>query len=158
MYPEVKAYVEACETAKTIYRNAVAEKQAAYRAALAVAKANGLTRGICCWEWAYDETPLGKLLNDHHTALRNTRAAAETDAWKALKTAADPLVRWIAENCEDYRFEAAFVLRALPASMDELDALARENGWCGMWGGFRRQAEQAGVLSAATAPEGEVTT
>lgn len=156
MYPEVKTYVEACEAAETICGNAYAEKQAAYRAALAVAKDNGLPPD-CCWECAYDETPLGKLLNDYNTTLRNTLAAAEVDAWQALKTAADPLVRWIAENCEDYRFEAASVLRALPASMDELDALARENGWCGMWGGFRRQAEQAGVLPAATAPEGEVT-
>lgn len=74
--------------------------------------------------------------------------AAERAALAALKASGDPLVAWIATNCRDYVDEATIVLRTLPASRDELDALARENSWCGVWSRFRDQAEQDGVLPA----------
>jgi hypothetical protein len=159
MNPEVKTYIEAYDAAETAFNKAHDEWSAAYRAALEVAKDNGLQLGNCCWDCAYGESVVAQSLNDYRHNLFDTRDRAQSDAWKALKGSADPLARWIAENCEDYRYEATHVLRALPASMDELDALARENGWCGAWDDLRRRAEQAGVLPDASPaePESEVT-
>lgn len=77
--------------------------------------------------------------------------AAYAAAWEALKDSQEPLVRWIAENCWDYASEALTALKALPAPMSELDALASRNGWCGTWESFKTQARQAGVLPAETA-------
>jgi hypothetical protein len=159
MIPEVKTYIDAYEAAQTAYDKAYEESTAAYGAAVEVAKNNGLQLGYCCWVCAYEQTPLGKLLREHNEELYAARERAQNAAWARLKGSADPLVRWIAEKCEDYRYEATRVLRALPASMDELDALARENDWCGAWDAFRRQAEHAGVLpaQAAETAESEVT-
>lgn len=159
MNPEVKTYIEAYDAAEAAFDKAHKEWSAAYRAALEVAKDNGLQLGFCCWDCAYRESAVAQLLNRGRRNLFDARDSAQDDAWGALKGSADPLVRWIAENCEDYRYEATHVLRALPASMDELDALAREKDWCGAWDDFRRRAEQAGVLPAASPaePESEVT-
>lgn len=157
MNPEVKTYIEAYDAAEAAFEKAYKEYSAAYRAALEVAKDNGLRHGFCCWECAYRQSSLAQLLNNYRHDLYAARNSAKGDAWKALKGAADPLVRWIAENCEDYRYEATHVLRALPASMDELDALAREKGWCGAWDDFRRRAERAGVLPAASPAEPEAS-
>jgi hypothetical protein len=158
MIPEVKTYIEAYNAAETALNKAHEEWSAAYRAALEVAKDNDLQPGYCCWDCAFEESAMAQLLN-RRPNLYDARDSAQSDAWEALKGSADPLVRWIAENCGDYHCEATHVLRALPASMDELDALARMKGWCGMWKEFRRRAEQAGVLPDASPaePESEVT-
>lgn len=83
-----------------------------------------------------------RLIEDHYIA------AAEA-AWSALKASSDPLVKWIAENCGDYRSEAATVLEALPATPEELDDLAGEEEWCETWDSFRNRATDAGVLPEA---------
>jgi hypothetical protein len=75
--------------------------------------------------------------------------AAHEAAWSALKGSSDPLVKWIAENCEEYRGEAGTILKALPATADELDDLAEENEWCTTWNAFRDRAIAAGVLPGA---------
>lgn len=74
-------------------------------------------------------------------------------AFTALAESADPLVRWIAQNCEGYAPQAAEVLRLLPAPMAALDALACENEWCEDWANFRAQAKAAGVLPASESVE-----
>jgi hypothetical protein len=78
---------------------------------------------------------------------REARAAAMEAAIEQLAQAADPLVRWIAQNClPDFDYQANKVLALLPASMDELDALASEHGWCEIWDDFKNDAHKAGVL------------
>lgn len=75
------------------------------------------------------------------------RMTSKGSAWASLGESENPLVRWIAENCGAHVSEATEVLRALPAPMSELDALARERRWCDEWDRFKRMAEEAGVLS-----------
>jgi hypothetical protein len=79
-------------------------------------------------------------------AAYEVQRRANAEAWNALKESSDPLVKWIAENCGDHRPEATQVLSVLPATADELDELAGDRDWCGVWDQFRDSAEQAGVM------------
>lgn len=88
--------------------------------------------------WAHDPKTCGECIFE----------AALSAALHALRASSDPLVAWIAANCVNYVDEAAQVLIALPASMDDLDTMARDMGWCGVWQQFREEAEEAGVLPA----------
>ena len=64
---------------------------------------------------------------------------------------ADPLAAWIVEYAmPSYEAEALAVLRTLPATMDQLDALADERGWCNAWADQVAAARVAGVLPAVT--------
>ncbi|MDQ1051757.1 hypothetical protein [Streptomyces sp. V4I2] len=79
-------------------------------------------------------------------------ADAQKTAWEALKASGDPLVKWIAENCAEYRAEAQHILPILPATADELDDLADTQNWCSVWGDFRQRAADAGVMPGITPP------
>jgi hypothetical protein len=85
-------------------------------------------------------------------AVYDVYKIARNTAWQGLKESTDPLVRWIAENCKDYQGEAISILRALPASLDDLDTIAYDASWCSVWGEFREAAERAGVLPGVTPP------
>lgn len=76
-------------------------------------------------------------------------ADAIDSAWKALgaAVAGDPLAEWIVNNCRDRSFEAAGVLRLLPATLAELDAYAESEEWCHEWNEYRQRAIGAGVLT-----------
>lgn len=78
---------------------------------------------------------------------------AEEDGWDALKASEAPLVRWIADNCYKNFRTARKALRALPATLAELDALAAREGWCEAYDTYRHAALKAGVLSAPAEPE-----
>lgn len=82
---------------------------------------------------------------------------AEQAAWDSLKESRNPLVRWIAETCDEYKPYAQAVLEMFPASMDELNELARRHGWCPEWDRFKRMAERAGVLPAEVSADTEVS-
>jgi hypothetical protein len=86
------------------------------------------------------------------TASYQTWSDAQRAAWEALKGSGDPLVKWIAENCAEYRADARVILTALPATLGELDALAEAEGWCPVWDGFRQRALDAGVAPGTEAP------
>lgn len=77
------------------------------------------------------------------------RAQARKAAWAVLETSTDSLVRWIAENVSQ-RYAADVVLKALPASMAELDAIAEQREWCEEYAELRKKAKEAGVLPIAT--------
>lgn len=106
---------------------------------------------------AYDSAPRHDYNMSEETCPRcvalkpsqNALRAAEGAAWSAMRDASDPLLRWIAENCEEYQAAALEVVRALPADMDTLNALAREKDWCGVWDDFKDAARAAGVLGAS---------
>lgn len=131
MYPELEAAFAAIDAAQAAYDKARAE---APRCNLALSPS---------------ECPGCKATQPAQAALD----AARKGPWEAAKKSADPLVRWIAKNCEEYRAEALLVLKALPAPMAELDALAKDKGWCDQWDAFKRFAEQDGVLPAETGAE-----
>jgi hypothetical protein len=62
---------------------------------------------------------------------------------------ANPLAAWIVEYAmPSYESEALTVLRSLPATMDQLDAIADENSWCKEWAEQVSAARFAGVLPA----------
>ena len=78
-----------------------------------------------------------------HSAWEVFTAAAYS-AWGAL-ACGDPLIDWIIANsaCE---IDALTILRALPADLDTLDAIALAVGH-GVWENLRDEAIRAGVIS-----------
>lgn len=127
MYPELEAAFAAIDAAQAAYDKATADRTLGHDYAVDM-----------------EDCPRCKALVPTEAALREAQEAA----WDAMMGVSDPLVRWIAKNCEEYRAEALLVLKALPVPMAELDALAKDKGWCGQWDAFKRLAEQDGVLPA----------
>jgi tetratricopeptide (TPR) repeat protein len=75
--------------------------------------------------------------DDHFDALAAT-LAGETD---------DKLVKFVAENyLSEYAQQAIIILEKLPASFKELDQLADDEGWCGVWAEAVDAAAKAGVI------------
>lgn len=151
MYPEVEQFIAAVEAAEAEECKSYEAAQAAYMGKLREAGLEGAWHSadrsqcrLCDFNKGSAKTEKDAAILAGMGALKASREAA----WDALKASGDPLVAWIAANCREYEDEAMEVLRALPASMDALDALARERGWCGVWSDFRERAEQAGVLPA----------
>jgi hypothetical protein len=132
MLPEVQAYIDATEAADKADADGGRALHEKYR------------------KYCYDDSDEGyeqrRAFRKERSALWSSRDEAREAAWAALKESSDPLVKWIAENCADYRDQAETILRALPATAEELDAIAEEHDWCGVWNGFRDQAADAGVL------------
>lgn len=91
-----------------------------------------------------------------HTATRELararRRLAVRGAQKELENSADPLVSWIARNTlGDYQDHAHEILRALPVdSLEPLEELAKERGWCSTWDDFVSMAGEVGVLPGQT--------
>lgn len=135
MYPEVEQYLAAVEAADMAYETARA----------------GTPRHIV--SATEEDCPACRVIEP----AREARQASTEAAWQALRGSSDPLVRWIADNCGDYRYAAATILRALPAPMADLDAIAAVEGWCGQWDLFRAVAKKAGVLPAETSAAEEVS-
>ncbi|MFJ8158538.1 hypothetical protein [Streptomyces sp. NPDC094468] len=137
MLPEVQKYVTAVNSAVAAQRDA--------------------TRAACeKFPDRHDLTSEGRAQYDAYslevraaiTAVEESRAAA----WQDLKSSSDPLVKWIAEHCESFPDQANAVLTALPATVEELDALAKREGWCEVWDNFRDQAREAGVMPGVEPP------
>ncbi|MFC8436498.1 hypothetical protein [Streptomyces sp. NPDC057253] len=137
MLPEVRAYVEAIEAAS-------AEEDKVRQAAAA--------RYPKRFDWDEEGQRQISAHNKVTGEAYRARVHAQDDAWSALKTSSDPLVRWIAENCAEYRDHARQVLSALPATLGELDALAEQGGWCGVWDAFRQRAIDAGAMPGPVPP------
>ncbi len=156
MYPEVEQYVAALEVAGEAARRQLVALDAALDAAAKSAGAGTHTSGVLnanCPRCTWLRGPLGVLLGNRGDTVRSELSAAQDAAWATLRASEVPLVRWIAENCEEFPDEALEVLRVLPASLMELDVLAREAGWCGIWDRFRARAIEAGVAPIATKDE-----
>lgn len=69
-------------------------------------------------------------------------------AREALRASDDPLVKWLASNQEvwSYRTHVEIVLKALPASLAELNRLSANKGWCNVWVNLRTQAIADGAI------------
>lgn len=119
LLPDVAAYVEALEAASCEFRQRLHEIDEMYprRYALGTAEEQAA-------RWAYN-------LQNHEYSRR--RSEARNRAWRQLAASSDPLVAWVAENCEGYREEVRAALVLLPASLDDLDELAEKHGWCCAW-------------------------
>lgn len=100
---------------------------------------------------ALGKTPVDPLEGRYKEGLK-VRNAYDKALIAARETLAsetkDPLVKYIADHVvEDYTVEAITVLRALPATYDELQGLAADNGWCGTWDDLLAGAVRAGVVA-----------
>lgn len=97
----------------------------------------------------------------YEEARKAVRAAEDAfhngDHWEdfaELAKSADPLVAFIGRNCADYPDEAETILKALPATIEELEDIAIERHWCSRWEAFMRKAIEEGVVTPApTTPE-----
>ena len=58
----------------------------------------------------------------------------------------DKLAEWIVANCSSRKEGALIVLAALPATLEELDTLAKANHWCEVWDKLKEKALKAGVV------------
>ena len=79
--------------------------------------------------------------------------ATRRTAWEQLlrDVADDPLAAWIVEHAmPTYPDQAIVVLKALPATLDQLDQLAEDNDWCDTWAEQVTAARTAGALPAVT--------
>lgn len=148
MHPEVEQFIAAMEAAEAAENAAC---NAAWKAFDEAAEAAGFGWHSAepyarCPRCEFSDGPGGTARDAAMKAAGEAAEAAENAAWDALKASGDPLVAWIAAHCRGYAYEATEVLRALPAPIETLDALARKRGWCGIWREFRERAEQDGVL------------
>ncbi|TLS45806.1 hypothetical protein FE633_13710 [Streptomyces montanus] len=137
MLPEVQKFVESVEAAI-----------AARVATVEAAEQKYPERHSCGEVGRREYNAYSEEINKAYAKCSGVQAAA----WGALKVSSDPLVKWIAENCTEYREQAQSVLAALPATVDELDDLADKNDWCSVWDEFRRQAINAGVMPGIKPP------
>lgn len=57
------------------------------------------------------------------------------------------LVGFILDNyVEEYDWQSMLILEALPATLDELDNIAKDQGWCAVWSRGVNKAIAAGVI------------
>jgi hypothetical protein len=68
-------------------------------------------------------------------------------AWDLLMVDTDPLVAWIAINCQEYREQAVEVLDQLPLDLEGLKQLRIDRGWCGEYAEFLERALNDGVIT-----------
>lgn len=141
LLPEVQAYITAKDEAERAGREAERALTAKYRDAH-----NDVGS-------SYYSDAKRELRNEHNReqdAAYQTSRIAINEAWNKLSQSSDPLVRWIEENCKEYQGYAIQVLKALPATLEELDALAEGEDWCNIWDQFRDRAVEAGVMPGYT--------
>jgi len=125
MYPEVEAYVTACETANQ-------SRDEAYEAARVAVHANEINHA------EFDE---------RQTTARRAARATCVDAWNALKASADPLVAFIAGHYQARYREATIVLKGLPADHAGLLKIAKDAGWCDAFDEYLDEMVDAGVVT-----------
>ena len=130
MYAEIEQYITTAETVRSAHKEQ-------YYAARFKYNANEIT---------HNEMAVAQ------DAAQRTWTVATNEAWNALKSAADPLVSWIVDNCKDYQSQALEVLKALPATVEELDKLAADEDWCQIWDNFRAQAARDGAIDVPAIP------
>lgn len=80
-------------------------------------------------------------------AACNARKAAAQQ--KLIAAVNDPLVPWMFEHCaaDGYPDHVLDVIKHLPATLDQLDQLADDEGWCGVWDDYRTRAIRDGVVT-----------
>lgn len=131
MYPEVENYLTVCEQAGET-RSEVME-----RASNELGESRGTNR-----RGVYDARCL-LARHDHDVAVKA--------AWNDMKASSDPLVAWIAENCQEYYSYAIQILKVLPADLAAINQVASDKDWCDTWEQFLERATEAGVVPSAPA-------
>lgn len=92
-----------------------------------------------------------------HSAWNDARLSAErefgavlTTAWPKLAKSSHSLLAWIGANIDRHRYsdEVEVILRHLTTvtTLDDLDELAEDRGWCQDWTYQRNRAADAGAF------------
>lgn len=88
-----------------------------------------------------------------YAKIERERKETQVRSWRALTEHSDPLIKWLTTNREinrDFRSHRDTVLQNLPMTREEMEEFGDQQGWCGDYGMFLEQAEQAGVLPERT--------
>lgn len=130
--PEVQRYLDAWEADKTNVRDLREKVDNLYYDRHESEDAEkAYQEAYKAWTEARDEK-----WERHETLVKNL--VDETE---------DKLVKYIAEKwLDEYREQAIVILKALPASMTELDEIAQDHGWCGVWTDAIDGAIEAGAI------------
>lgn len=164
MTSRLETYRSAENAAYEAYRSAERPARTAYDAIQAPA----WRAVVPLWEAALESelgSPEHRAFDEAHAAYEAVRGpaweifhAARESAWKVYEQrrgeawravfadATDPLVMWIGQNAESRPDEAMVVLDALPATLADLDEIARREDWCQTWDSFRADAIADGVI------------
>lgn len=89
---------------------------------------------------------------------RAARRAAHDKAWQKAAASENKLVAYVATRFGmpgDYPTEALTVLKALPATAEELEALSNEYGWCDTFDVALEVATDRGVIPGSEADASE---
>jgi hypothetical protein len=129
MLPEVEAYLAAMDAAEATYHNDWAKAREQYAAQRD--------------DWG--NRP--EAYYAAHDRVNEARRIAKQEAARLLEGAQDPLAAWIVKNTlNGHREHSMRILKALPASLDDLNRIAREHGWCAEWARYRGRAIADGAL------------
>jgi hypothetical protein len=133
MYPEVENYLKTTEKVVVDYTDAV-------RAARSEFDRDKYHPGYNSYDQAhtrYDEA-VKKAMATRNDGLKVIQAS--------LLNHHDEVVQFITRTClPGYRDEAHAILRELPATFSQLQAIARSHDWCDVWDRFVDQAIEEGV-------------
>lgn len=139
MLDEVRKYFTAVEAAEELRADEIEAAHSAYM----TTEGSWPTREALYTAWRH-------AVNDGYKVREEALAAAR----KELETSGDPLVRFIAKApLRSYPEEAGTVLKALPATYEDLNALAAREEWCDVWElHVRRAAKEGAITLPAVSP------
>ena len=143
----VNAYERAIREAENVYSAAIREAENVYSA---IDEEHG---------WGSQaERAAERVRRAAREEAHQARNKAYDDAWDAMEEIPDPVAKWIVANCKENKYEAIKVLPHLPAPLTELDDLADDLDFCGVWDRYRLMALRAGVFaeSKMTAERAEI--
>jgi len=136
MYPEVEAYLKGHEVAAGTYSRTVRAARNTYN------QRTDSSYGPRTQHWDVYNLAVAEALK-----LYDSAKCAARDA---LSRHSDPVVQFIVEHSlSGYPNQSELILRALPATFQELQEIAEEHDWCDDWDSFVDEAAEAGVYPKA---------
>lgn len=144
MLKDVEEYARTVDEAKALHARQVEEAQQTYEEAATRSRTEFV-----------DLDAAYRTFNRRTSAANELKAATVRLAWAKLGFSGEPLVAYIATRIPQNRREeyADYVLRALPATHQQLRDLADRKSWCGEFEGFLRDAILDGVLDDGRSAE-----
>lgn len=93
----------------------------------------------------------GRIYSIQLEAIEEIREAKKNQAWRDLRDSTNKAVAWIVSKFRnsDYREHCEKVLAILPATLDQLEELRIEEGWCSDFTDYVNQAFDEGALDIA---------
>lgn len=98
---------------------------------------------------AHDKWTDTRRKTNDYDAARKVHDEEMSKARDFLLGSDNELIKWMAGHPDilRYRSEAEAILRRIPAPIADLDRIARQDSWCGVYRNFRDEAIKAGVIN-----------